>query len=198
MMIRSLLILCTLLSLLSGCTTPPSRFYLLTPLEAEQPRNPPANPGIGLVVGPVTLPDYLLRPQIALRNEANEIQFQEFHRWAEPLHGNFSRVLAENLSRLLNSARVVRYPGYRAGDLPYQVVVDVTRLDAGTGRPVELVARWRILHRRDRELFRSGKSLIAEPVEDESPRAIVTALSRALARLSREIAEALKNHAEIP
>ncbi len=196
-MMRPLLILCLLL-LLVGCSTPPSRFYVLTPVAPDASPKPTTSPGIGVVVGPVSLPEYLLRPQIALRNEANEIQFQEFHRWAEPLHGNFSRVLAENLSRLLHSARVVRYPGYRAGDLPYQVVVDVTRLDVGKGRPVTLVARWRILDRHDRKPLYDGRSTIQEPVEGNAPQAIVAAQSRALAQLSREIAEALERHEKSP
>ncbi len=184
------------LLLLAGCSTPPSHFYVLTPLETTPPHNPATPSQIGLLVGPVTLPEYLLRPQIALRNGNNEIRFQEFHRWAEPLHGNFSRVLTENLSRLLNSSRVIRYPGYRTGDLPYQVVVDVTQLDAGAGRSVKLVARWRILQRRDHRPLHTGESRIVEPIEGATPMAVVAAQSRALAQLSREIAEAIERQRE--
>lgn len=191
-LLQSILLLTCGLFLVAGCSTPPSHFYLLTPLAAEPPSDPPTSPDIGLVVGPVTLPEYLLRPQIVLRDETNEIRFEEFHRWAEPLHGNFSRVLAENLSRLLNSSRIVLYPGYRTAELPWQVTIDVARMEMGTGRPVELVARWHILDRRHRKLVYSNRSVITEPVDSDRQGAMIAAQSRALARLSREIAEALQ------
>ena len=46
-------------------------------------------------VGPVTVPDYLDRPQIATRSSSSSLQFSEFDRWAEPLEKNLMRVLAD-------------------------------------------------------------------------------------------------------
>ena len=61
-------IACVLAAALLGCapiggTTPPSRFYLLTSLEAP----PPRTNGPGLGVGPVRIAEYLDRPQIVTR-----------------------------------------------------------------------------------------------------------------------------------
>ncbi|HHS83814.1 MAG TPA: hypothetical protein ENK38_02680, partial [Gammaproteobacteria bacterium] len=70
---------CCLLLLAACGTTRPSHFYLLTPLAQNDSGLEDSGPGI--IVGPITLPDYLLRPQIVLRNDENEITFEEFHRW---------------------------------------------------------------------------------------------------------------------
>ncbi len=180
---------CCLLFLAACGTTRPSHFYLLTPLAQNDSGLEDSGPGI--IVGPITLPDYLLRPQIVLRNDENEITFEEFHRWAEPLHGNFSRVLAENLSRLLHTSRIALYPGYKTYGFPYQVVVDVDRMDAGSGREINLAARWSVLDRRNKKLLASSRTSITEEVDGAGYKAIISAQSRAVSRLSREIAQAI-------
>ncbi len=185
---RSVALYICCLVLLAACgTTRPSHFYLLTSLEKTD--NPEQDSGPGIIVGPITLPDYLLRPQIALRNEANEIAYEEFHRWAEPLQGNFSRVVAENLSRLLGTSRVSLYPGYKTGSFPYQILIDVIRMDAGSGRQINLVARWSILDRHNDKLLASNKTSVTEPVDRNGYRAIVSAHSRAVSQLSQDIAQ---------
>ncbi len=181
---------CCLLFLTACGTTPPSHFYLLTPLAGNGDLQQNAEPGI--LVGPVTLPDYLLRPQIVLRNSENEIIFEEFHRWAEPLQQSFSRVVAENLSLLLGTARVARYPGYKTGDFPYQVLIEVIRMDTGPGRQVSLAARWNVLDRKKKKALAIHKTTLVESVESREYRAVVAAQSRAISRLSREIARAIE------
>ena len=143
------------------------------------------------------MPEYLLRPQIVLRNDVNEITFEEYHRWAEPLHGNFSRVLAENLSLLVRTSRVALYPGYKTVDFSYQIVIDVIRMDAGSGRQIDLTARWSILDMHNKKLLTTSKTLIIEPLYEDGYRAIVAAHSRAISQLSSEIAQAI-NMALIP
>ena len=179
------------LAVLTACgTTRPSHFYLLTPL--AQDNGTRDNSGPGIIVGPITLPDYLLRPQIVLRNDENEITFEEFHRWAEPLHGNFSRVLAENLSRQLHTSHIALYPGYRTNGFPYQVVIDVDRMDAGSGREINLAARWSILDRHNKKLLASRKTSVVEPVDGAGYKAIVAAQSRAVYRFGQEISQAIE------
>src|SRR5215510_9952978 len=95
--------------LVGGCASQPSRFYLLSALPSTETASPATSgqqrPTIG--VGPVTLPRYVDRPQIVTRTSPYEIKVAEFDRWAEALDSNFSRVLADNLSFLLPTARVV-------------------------------------------------------------------------------------------
>src|SRR5919109_1073251 len=102
--------------LIGGCASQPSRFYLLSaPPSAEPvPLGTSGGQGATIGVGPVTLPRYLDRPQIVTQTSPYELKLAEFDRWAEALDINFSRVLAENLSLLLPTARVVLAPWPRA------------------------------------------------------------------------------------
>ena len=60
-----------------------------------------------VAVGPVAIPDYLDRPQILTRSGPSELQLAEFERWAGSLEKDVSRVLAENLSTLLEKDHVI-------------------------------------------------------------------------------------------
>ena len=78
--------------LLGACaSSPPSSFYLLTPMSAA-----PAVRGSGPIVGvgPVRLADYLDRPQIVSRAAPNRLQVSEVHRWGGSLQDNLLLVLA--------------------------------------------------------------------------------------------------------
>ena len=54
-----------------------------------------------LGMGPVMLPDYLKRSELATRVEPDQVQFSDIDRWAEPLRNDFPRVLSEDLSTQL-------------------------------------------------------------------------------------------------
>ncbi len=100
----------TLAVAVAGCTLlaprhDASRFYTLAP------RTPAAAPPIGheglsVVIGPVTLPTYLDRNEVAVRVSPSELKYALTERWAEPLVQNFTRVLVEDLGNALASDRV--------------------------------------------------------------------------------------------
>ena len=79
---------------LAGCAaSPPSRFYVLSPVASDTTAPPTVSaPAIG--VGPVELPDYLGRPEIVVRSGAYELRYNETQRWAETLRDNVTSVLA--------------------------------------------------------------------------------------------------------
>jgi hypothetical protein len=70
--------------------------------------------------------------------------------------------------------------------------MDVIRFDGPLGGDVSLIARWAILEGKERNLLLARKSTIIEPSGSKSYEAMVEADSRALEKLSREIAEAIK------
>jgi len=89
-------ILVLLALFLGACgTTHNSRYYTLTPVPVGQDRKPdePGTVPVVLGIGPVTLPDYLDRPQIVLRTSQNELVFSEYSRWAGSLATDTVRVL---------------------------------------------------------------------------------------------------------
>ncbi len=92
----------------------PSSYYILGALpEADfaadkNPAGVKANFSVGL--GPIELPGYLDRQQIATRTSTNRLSYSETDRWAAPLAESFSRVLGQNISHLLNPAQVIQFP----------------------------------------------------------------------------------------
>ncbi|MGE5840007.1 MAG: membrane integrity-associated transporter subunit PqiC [Deltaproteobacteria bacterium] len=176
---------------ISACVgkTASSKFYVLSAL----PQSKPSETG-GAMIGvlPVAMPDHLDRPQIVTRASENEIKIDEFSRWAEPLKENFYTVLVENLSTLLNSEKVVKTAQGLGLPLTYQVGVEVLQLDGPLGGDVVLSARWALFQSEGKKLLLIKRSSFKEPTGAATYEALVAAKSRAVAALSREIAEAIK------
>lgn len=182
-----------MLSALAGCatTTPASKFYILSPVATEAAAQP-ANLATAIGVGPVALPNYLDRPQIAVRSGANELVYSETHRWAEALKDNMINVLAQNLSLLVPTDKVSVFPWGRSITIDYQVVAEISRFDADASGDVVLSVNWKLLQEETREIIAQGKTVFTEPVGGTGYPDIVAAQSRALASLSSEIAGAIR------
>ncbi len=183
------------LALGAGCAakSPPSRFYLLSTLEGAGP-GPAAGPAAGfpglLGVGPVEIPGYVDRPEITLRSSPHAIELAEFDRWAEPLRESVSRVLVENLATLLGGERVVAFPGGGAR-VDTQLALRITRFDVRTAGDCEIAVRWTLSAAGGRDVLASGSARYREPPAAASYAEAVAALSRALERLSRDLAAAV-------
>ena len=179
--------------LLGGCAgSKPSSFYVLTPLSSgsSQQNAAPERP-IVIGIGPVELPPYLDRSQIVTRSDSNQLDLAEFHRWAEPLQGNVTRVLAEDLATLTPTDYIVIFPWDRSTPIDYQVTVTVTRFDGRLGGNSLLITRWSLFGGDGEQLLRR-KSILSEVTGGEDYGAMVSAMNRTLAALSREIAAAIK------
>jgi len=182
------------LLLVLGCaSSPPTRFYTLGSLQegGSERRESTSDQGLVLRVGPIKLPEYLDRTEIVTRSSSNKITFSDFDVWAGSLAEDFGQILAENLSVLLSTESVIVYPRPRPS-FDYQIVVDVIRFDGPLGGDVSLIARWAIMEGKERKLVSVRKSTIIEPSGAKGYEALVAADSRALEKLSREIAEAIK------
>jgi len=169
-----------------------SKFYVLSPLTG---RDPVGYSGSTIGVLPVIMPDYLDRPQIVTRVSENRVNLDEYNRWAESLKENFTNVLVENLSRLLNLSpeKVVltsRYPGV---PVALQVGVEVVQFDGVLGGDVTLDVKWGLFKPGDKELIAGRKSLYKEPTGAATHEALVAAESRAVEALSRDIAKTIKD-----
>ena len=171
----------------------PSRFYALTslPHPGERQQNPTASPALALGIGPVKLPGYLDRQQFVTRISQNRFAVAENDRWAEPLEENFSRILAQNLSILLQTDRIVTYPWERNQRPTYQVQVEVLRFEPNAEQLVELWARWTVLDNA-KKIVTLKESHLSQPTRDKSTEAAVAAMSDILANLSQEIATSVR------
>lgn len=181
---------------LNGCMgkSPPPNFYILTPLQEVQKdsQKSVSESMIAIGIGPVTLADYIDQPKIITRTGDNQLVRAEFDRWAGSFKDNVTNVLAENISFLRATEQVHIYPWHLSLPIDYQIQLDILRCDGVLGQEVQLVARWSIFHGRDKKLLVTNRSNIYEPVADQSYASFVAAQSKALERLSREIAQALQ------
>lgn len=165
----------------------PTRLYVLVPVETPAL---PASGALSVGVGPVHVAGYLDRPQIVTRPDADRIDLGDFDQWGEPLRDGISRVLAEDLARQMPSARIAVFPWRGLESFRYRVVVNVTRLDGPAGGDLVLEARWYVLDAAGKEIALKTTRL-TEPTGGAGYSATVSAMSRTLAALSREIAQAL-------
>jgi len=166
----------------------PSRFFALASLPQIKERNsPPGTDALTLGIGPVKIPGYLDRQQLVTRVSQNRFAVAENDRWAEPLDENFSRVLSQNLSILLQTDRIVAYPWERSQQPAYQVQVEVLRFEPNAEQLVELWARWSIIDS-TKKTISSRESYLTHPARDKSTEASVAAMSDVVGGLSKEIA----------
>ena len=183
----SVVVLLLLTAVTAGCaTTPPSRYYTLTATTAV----PVKSSVIAVSVGPVSVPSLVDRPQIVVTIGPNAVRLDEFNRWASTLQDNFSRVIAENLVAILGTSRVTRFPQMSSADADYSIAIDVQRFESVPGKSAMLDAAWTVRAMKA-GTAQTGRTHVREAVGDDSYEALAAAHSRALARLSQDIAEVI-------
>ena len=178
---------------LAGCATgPPPTFYVLQSPDSVELTG--VERGVAVGVGPVELAPYLDRPQIVNRDSRFRLDLSEANQWAEPLKFAIPRAIAVNLSNLLQSNRVYLIPMRRQVPLDYQVAIDIPRFDGQLGGDAILSARWTVFRKDTSEVLLAKISVIREASESSDFEAMVAAGSRALEKLSEQIASAIKAH----
>ena len=174
-----------------GGTSKSSTFYLLMALP-ESEATALEQGGISVEIGPVIVPAYLDRSQIASTGNDHKLYMDEFHRWAEPLKDSFGRVLAENLAILLKTANVYMYPQRRGASVDFQVEITVSRFFADTDGTAILAAYWSIVGKDGQTVMSRKRSSITQKAASKELGAIVAAQNRTLQELSREIAAGIQ------
>lgn len=150
-------------------------------------------PAVIVSLGPLSIPDYLDRPQVVTRSGQNELSVDDFHRWAGSLENDMSRVLIEDLSALLSPDRyqviywIQSAPSHAATG--YRVTVDIIRFDGTRGDSVSMKAHWTIF-RKDRDAV-VMQAAVTERINGNDYPALVEAMSRAVESLSRNIADTI-------
>jgi len=186
--LAAVIVLCGLAALEAGCgSSPPSRFYTLSGTTASAA----AASSLSVAVGPVTIPGAVDRPQMVVSTGANQVELDEFNRWAAPLGNNISRVVAVNLVALLGTPHVTLFPEMLSAGSDFRVAIEVQRFDSTRGDSAVLDAVWIVRRARD-GTSDTGRTTVREPVQEKSIDALVAAHSRAVARLSQDIAAAVR------
>lgn len=179
------------LTLLAGCgTSPPARFYTLS-ATAAPPAAPPPTSALLVAVGPVTVPSLVDRPEFVVSAGPNELRIDDFNRWAAPLQDTLSRAIAENLVVLLGTPRVILFPQALATDPDYRVAVEIRTFESQPGTATVLDAVWTVRRAKDGKT-QTGRTSARETVASSSYEALAAAHSRAVGRLSQDVAAAIR------
>jgi uncharacterized lipoprotein YmbA len=131
------------------------------------------------------------RPQIVVNAGANQVRLEEFNRWAAPLQSNIARVIADNLVLMLGTPRVTLSAQTLGADADYRAAIDVQSFDSSPGEAAILDAVWTVRRTRDGK-GETGRTTARETVQENGYAALAAAHSRALARLSRDIADGVR------
>jgi len=180
-------IILTAAVLLAGCGQPNKSFYVLT---ATGPV--PSGGGIAIGVGPISLAEYIDRPNLVTQKEGNQLAVAEDHRWAGDLSASIARVVAADLGRDLKTGNIRTYPWMRDDEIRYQVTLDIRQLHSEADGYAVLEAGWRAYSLPERSLKASQTFTAREALDADGFNASVAAQSRLLGRLSENIATALR------
>ena len=175
----------------AGCSTAPARFYSLDST-ATADSAPAAHASV--MVGPVTIPASVDQPEFVVRVAANRVEVDEFNRWVSPLGDGIARAVAGDLVVLLGSPDVAA--SQLANFTPdYRVTIDVQRFESIRGDAAVVEAVWTVRKTAGGET-RSGRTVAREPVQGQGFDALAAAHSRALTKMSGDIAAAIRAEAE--
>jgi uncharacterized lipoprotein YmbA len=163
----------------------PTQFFVLNAV--APPGGAASDLAIGL--GPISLPSYLDRPEMARRVDENQIAYDPIRRWAEPLPQNFARVIAADLVQILGPRRIEAFPWFRTAKFDYIVTIAVSRFETQPDGSVKLTVRWTLHGQEDAELL-ERVVVYTRPVP--APEQTAAALSDLAAELSQEIAAAIQ------
>lgn len=174
-----------------GCSTAPSRFYSLTST-ATADGTPPTSAAV--MVGPVTIPASVDQPEFVVQVAPNQVKVDEFNRWVSPLNDSIAHAVAANLVVLLGTPEVAN--SQLANFVPdYRVTIDVQRFESIQGQAAVVEAVWTVRKTVGGEV-RSGRTVAREPVQGQGFDALAAAHSQAIARMSGDIAAAIRAEAE--
>jgi uncharacterized protein len=179
------------LALLAACGTPAKLNYYTLTVPAAAPGASPAAGAPNIYVGPITIPETVDRPQMVKRVDVNQVEIADLDRWAEPLKAAIPRLVAETLSRELGGATVMTSRQSATLAFDYRVGVDLQRFDFSPGEGAAVDALWTIRGEKD-GASRTGRSAAREPAAGAGFEAMAAAQSRALDKVARDIAAAIR------
>jgi uncharacterized protein len=175
---------------LGGCVSyQPVSLYQLDGGEWQVPAN---KQGLALLLGPVTVADYLQRETLLQRQLDGSLTPADNARWAGNLANEVEQQLLRQLSARLNSQQVQLAPASTGFAPALRLALSITRLDSGPQRPAMLEAQWRLTSGEGQLL--DGRLIRLEEVHQGVVADQVRAQSMLLQQLVKMLAEAIQEH----
>lgn len=187
------------LTLCGGCSSrPPTRYYALSVLADDSAvplssREPERRQVLG--VGPIALPAYLDHPSITTRSDDTTLFRSDLHRWGGSLHDEVSRVLVENLDRLLPEERFIVLPWMETAISDFRVQISISRFEGVAEQGVVLHGSWLLFGGRSTAPLAAETVEVREAIEGDGYRGLVLAMSRCLVAMGGSIAGAIIDQA---
>ena len=151
---------------------------------------------VAIGLGPISVPRYLDRPEVVTRLTDTEFSVSETDRWGEPLDTSVSRVLAQDLSSELPRLEVVPFPWSKKTQIDYRVSVEFLRLERTADGKADVQAIWTVRKELDDKLVQRGTTTVSRAAGADQ-RSASAALSDRVARVGREIAQALELQSQL-
>lgn len=126
----------------------------LSTIELEEKLN------LVIKLGSVSIPDILDQAQIVTRIGENRLQVDDFNRWGGDFEKDIQRTLAENISILLPTVRVVMNQEVSLLAVDYQIIVNVRKFDGELGGEITLNVDWSISQQGRRKITTAKKSIL--------------------------------------
>lgn len=150
---------------LAACSSPPARFYTLSPADAATPvRTAPANPAFLIEVPSVGVPEQIAKNQLVVQKNAAQVDVLEQERWASMPADEIRRALSDDLAAQLGTIDVANsaYPP----DVPvYRVSMNVQRFESWPGKRAAIDAVWSVRAVGSQAVM-TCRTSVAEPVAD--------------------------------
>ncbi|WP_249678147.1 PqiC family protein [Pseudomonas abieticivorans] len=179
---------------LAGCAVhQPVSLYQL---DSGNPGQPKQSAGMSVLLGPVSVADYLQRETLLQRQPDGSLTAATDGRWAGSLSSDIDQLLLRQLAWRLDSQRVMLAPSATSTTPDVQVLLSITRLDSGDKQPAILDAQWRLLDRRGQ--VRDNRIVHLEEKHDGGTAAQVQAQGVLLQRLAEQLSAAVKPLANQP
>lgn len=179
-------------AMVAGCASAPSHFYTLN--STAKANGAPAVK-CSVVINPVSVPASVNQPQFVITTAPNQVEVDEFNRWDAPLDDAIARVISADLVTLLRTQRVSSAPIADFGPA-YHVTISVERFESIRGEGKQngealVDAIWAVSNP-DGKAVGSGRTTAKEPADGIGFDAFAAAHSRALAKVSNDIATAIR------
>ena len=179
---------------LAGCSVhQPVSLYQL---DSGSPAPPAQSTGMAVLLGPVTVADYLQRETLLQRQADGSLQASTDGRWAGSLSSDIDQLLLRQVAGHLDSQRVVLSPATAGFTPDVQVLLSITRLDSGESQPAILDAQWRLIDRRGQ--VRDNRIVHLQEEHTGSTASQVQAQGVLLQHLAQQLSVALKPLANQP
>ena len=204
--IATLMTIISLVFFLTACSsTPKTHFFQLEEIRDQALTQ--VSQGVVVGIGPLTIPEYIDRPQIVARNKQGGFNLLEFNRWLEPIDSSIRRSLVVNLSNNLHSNFIVALPrDDQQQALDLRLAVEIDQFVGQIDDTVRLEARWSIFAADDKLLLtkvsiisqkiplsnqnNNGVSINSSQAIDYQP--LVKTMNQVLKALGNEISQSME------